>query len=550
MAFREVRVFEVREVLRLWLAGEGLRAVERLSQLDRKTVRRYVGAAEALGVGRGGGDGQLSDELIGMVVEAVRPHRCDGHGAAWRLLIAHHDDVAGWVKQDLTGVKIHELLARRGVVVPVRTVQRYVLTVCGRSRGRGPTVRVADGEPGDELQVDFGRLGFLVDPATGRRRTVHGLIFTACYSRHCFVWLTHRQTTADVIDGFEAAWAFFGGVFATVIPDNLSAVVDDADPLEPRLNQAFVEYAQARGFRVDPARVRRPQDKPRVERTVSFVRDSFFAGETFVDLADAQRRVEQWCLGRAGMRVHGTTQCRPLELFRLEEESRLSAAPTAVYDLPIYSRPKVHRDHHVEVAKALYSVPGNLIGARLDARADRSLVRLFHRGQLVKVHPRKPPGGRSTDPADLPEHTTVYAMRDLDRLRRMAADHGEAIGAYAAALLDIPLPWTKMRQVYALLGLVKKWGAQRVDAACRRALEAEAVNVGLIGRMLERGTEHTTIQAALPGTVVAGRFARDPADFAVGGSNRPHPDTTPTSLRASEAILEAGFESDVAGAGR
>ena len=90
-------------------------------------------------------------------------------------------------------------------------------------------------------------------------------------------------------------------------------------------------------------------------------------------------------------------------------------------------------------------------------------------------------------------------MRDLDRLRRMAADHGEAIGVYATALLDIPLPWTKMRQVYALLGLVKKWGPERVDAACRRALEAEAVNVGLIGRMLERGTEQTVDPAGAAG---------------------------------------------------
>ena len=116
-----------------------------------------------------------------------------------------------------------------------------------------------------------------------------------------------------MIEGFEAAWRFFGGVFRTVVPDNLSAVVDTADPLAPRLNQAFVEYAQARGFRIDPARVRRPQDKPRVERAVAFVQGSFFAGETFVDLADAQRRAEQWCLQRAGMRVHGTTQRRPVE---------------------------------------------------------------------------------------------------------------------------------------------------------------------------------------------------------------------------------------------
>ncbi len=454
------------------------------------------------------------------------------------------------MKDDLTGVKIHELLERQGVVVPLRTVQRYVLAVCGRSRGRGPTVRIADGDPGDELQVDFGRMGFLVDAETGRRRVVQALIFTACYSRHCFVWLTFRQTTQDVIDGFEAAWVFFGGVFQTVIPDNLSAVVDDADPLAPRLNQAFVEYAQSLGFRVDPARVRRPQDKPRVERTVPFVRSSFFAGETFIDLADAQRRVETWCRERAGLRIHGTTQCRPIEVFNLEEQSRLLPAPSVRYDVPVYVTAKVHRDHHIEVAKALYSVPGNLIGSRVDVRADRVLVRIYQRGHMVKVHPRQAPGRRSTDPDDLPSHTTVYAMRDLDRLRRMAADHGEAIGVYATALLDIPLPWTKMRQVYALLGLVKKWGPERVETACRRALEAEAVNVGLIGRMLERGTEEASMQTALPGTVIPGRFARHPAHFAVTGSNRPHPDTTPVPLRLSEAIVEPGFAAGTAGAAR
>ena len=550
MAFREVRVFEVREVLRLWLAGEGLRSVERLSQVDRKTVRRYVTAAEQLGVQRDGGDSPLSDVLVGMVVEAVRPHRSDGHGAPWRLLTAHHEQIAGWVADDLTGVKIHELLERQGVVVPLRTVQRYLLEVCGRSRGRGPTVRVVDGEPGDELQIDFGRMGFLVDPETGRRRVVQALIFTACFSRHCFVWLSFRQTTEAVIDGFEAAWAFFGGVFRTVIPDNLSAVVDDADPLAPRLNQAFVEYAQSRGFQIDPARVRRPQDKPRVERAVSFVRSSFFAGETFIDLADAQRRAEVWCRERAGQRIHGTTQSRPVEVFNLEEQPRLLRVPAERYDLPVYVTAKVHRDHHIEVAKALYSVPGNLIGSHVDVRADRTLVRIFARGQLVKVHPRQQPGRRVTDPDDLPSQTAVYAMRDLDRLRRMAASHGEAIGVYAAALLDIPLPWTKMRQVYALLGLVKKWGPDRVEAACRRALEAEAVNVGLIGRMIERGTEATPIQPALPATVLPGRFARDPAHFAIAAANRPHPDTGPPPLRASEAIVEPGFASESVGAAR
>src|SRR3954466_16147224 len=110
MAFREVRGFEVGEVLRLWLAGEGIRATERLVGFDRKTVRRYVDAAVGLGLDRDGGDGQLSDAFIGLVVEAVRPHRTDGHGGPWRRLQGNHDQIAAWVDDDLTAVKIHELL--------------------------------------------------------------------------------------------------------------------------------------------------------------------------------------------------------------------------------------------------------------------------------------------------------------------------------------------------------------------------------------------------------------------------------------------------------
>ena len=518
MSFREVQVFEVREVLRLWLRGEGHRSIERLSSVNRKTVVRYVGAATACGLVRDGDESQLSDELLGQVCERVRPHRPDGHGAGWAALQSHHDKLKGWlVDDDLTVVKAHELLGRQGVDVPERTVHRYALEVLGVGRSaRTTTVRVADGEPGQELQMDFGKMGLIPDPGSGKRRVVHALIFTAVFSRHTFVWLTFRQTTEAVIAGCEAAWAFFEGVFAVLIPDNLTPVVEKADRLEPRLNQAFVEYAQARGFVIDPARVRTPTDKPRVERVVHFTRHSMFAGETFIDLDHAQTHALRWCRERAGLRVHGTTQCRPAEVFKLEELPRLLPAPTSPYDVPVYATAKVHRDHHIEVAKALYSIPGDLIGCRVQVRADRELVRVFHRGQLVKVHPRTKPGGRVTDPEDLPAEKTTYALRDIDHLKRLAADHGPAIGAYAAAILDIPLPWTKMRQVYALLGLVKRWGPQRVEAACTRALDAEAISVPLIGRMIERGTEtapnptrKTPTEPAAPA-----RFARDPEHFA------------------------------------
>jgi len=535
MSFREVQVHEMREVLRLWLRGEGFRPIERLTMVDRKTVRRYVGAAVECGLVRDGGEEQLTDELIGQVCEQVRPHRRDGHGGGWETLRAHHDQLKVWLMEDELNVrKVHDLLGRRGVAVPERTLHRYALEVLGVGRSaRRTTVRVADGEPGVECQVDFGRMGLVADPASGRRRVCWALIFTAVFSRHQFVWLTFRQTTEAVIEGCEAAWAFFGGVFGVLIPDNAGAIVDRADPLEPRLNKAFVEYAQARGFVIDPARVRRPTDKPRVERVVPFTRGSMFAGECFIDIDQAQRHAEAWCRTRAGMRVHGTTQCRPAELFTVEEQPRLLPAPSAPYDVPVYARPKVHRDHHVEVAKALYSVPGNLIGAQVEARADRQLVRIFHRGQLIKVHPRKAPGGRSTDPADLPAEKTTYALRDIEHLKRMAASHGDTIGAYAAALLDSPLPWTKMRQVYALLGLVKRWGPQRVEAACVRALDAEAISVPLIGRMIERATEDADAAAPPQASTTTARFARDPSHFATT-RRPPGPDGTEPELFDSE----------------
>jgi hypothetical protein len=240
MSFREVRVHEIREVLRLWLRGEGQRSVAQRAAVDRKTVRRYVEAAVDCGVIRDGGEEQLTDELIGQVCERVRPHRADGHGEAWATLKANHDQLETWlVKEELTVVKVHDLLGRLGVEVPQRTLHRYALEVLGVGRSaRTRTVRVADGEPGAELQVDFGKMGLVPDPTTGRRRVVWALIFTACYSRHCFVWLSFRQTTEAVIAGFEAAWSFFGGIFAVVIPDNTSAIVEQADKLDPRFNRA------------------------------------------------------------------------------------------------------------------------------------------------------------------------------------------------------------------------------------------------------------------------------------------------------------------------
>jgi transposase len=525
VGFREVSVVEVREVLRAWLQGQGLRTVAERAGVDRKTARRYVTAAQAAGLSRDAGVGAVSDELIEAVVEAVRPVRPNGHGSSWELLLEHEEQIRAWVKggegrDPLSIVKIEELLARQGVPVPYRTLHRFAVAECGFRVASG-TVRVADGAPGVECQVDFAQLGLLLDPETGKKRRVHALIFTAVLSRHMFVWLTYSQTLSAVIAGCEAAWAVFGGCFQVLIPDNLKVVVTNPDAVNPQLSKGWLDYAQHCGFGTDPARVRSPQDKPRVERVVQYVRGNFWAGESFIDLADAQARVQVWCRERAGMRIHGTTARRPVEMFTEVESGCLLPVP-ARYDVPVFTRVKVHRDYHVEIAKALYSVPEAFLGGYLDARADSQLVTLYATGgagagRLVKTHPRQPPGGRSTDRADLPEAKAGYALRDLTRLIGACAGHGQHIGIYAERLLDEPLPWTRMRAVYRLLGLVRRYGPGPVEAACERSLDLDVVSVSKIASMLDkaREREQPTLPAAAGSTHTAasGRFARDPSEY-------------------------------------
>jgi transposase len=522
VGFREVGVVEVREVLRAWLGGAGLRKAAGAAGVDRKTARRYVAAAEAAGLARPGSAADVTDELVGRVVEAVRPGRPAGRGESWAALEARRERVERWAAgldpdtgeragRPLTAVKVAELLAREGCPVPYRTVHRYMSERCSY-RDKGSTVRVADGDPGVELQVDFGYMGMIADAGSGRRRKVHALVFTAVFSRHMFVWLTFSQTLAAVVAGCEAAWDFFGGVFKVLVPDNLSPVVKAADSCEPVFTAGWLDYSQHAGFSTDPARVKSPKDKPRVERVIQYVRSSMWDGERFASLDAAQSWAVRWCRERAGGREHGTTRAKPAEVFE-ELEAPLLAPRPGPCDRPVFADVKVHRDLHVQVCRALYSVPAHLAGRTLRARADSELVKLWDRGRLVKTHPRVEAGRRSTDEADVPPDKAAYALRDAERLAARAEARGNATGEFARRLLDVPLPWTRMRSVHRLLGLAERYGPQPVEDACAASLGFDVVQIGKIASMVRQAAERAPVD--LPrDQALGGRFARPAGQFA------------------------------------
>lgn len=507
MGFRELTMMEVKEVLRRLHAGQALREVARATGLDRKTVRRYADAASASGFEAGAAG--PSEALVAAVARQVQDRPAPPPSDERVMLARERARIATWLGDGLRLTKVHTLLERDGMTASYATLRRFAQDELGWGK-RAVTVRLDDAAPGDEAQIDFGLMGMMFDPETGRERKLWVLVVHLSLSRYSFVYPTFTQDLDAVCAGLDAAWRFFEGVPRRIVPDNMKTVVVRAHATSPRLNDAFRDYAEARGMFVDLARVRRPRDKARVENHVAFVRESWFQGERFVDLGDARRSAEQWCRDVAGGRVHGTTRRVPREHYAEVERAHMLPAPTEPFDVPHWTDAKVHEDHHIQVARALYSIPTQYIGSTVRVRADRSLVRVYLGSELIKTHPRKAPGERSTDTNDYPAGKSAYALRSVERFIERAQKHGPNVAAFTERLLDRPLPWTRMRQAHQLDRLCKKYGRERVDALCRRSLEFDVVDVPRLEHMLrqalkiEEQAEHEGKLRPLP----AGRFAR------------------------------------------
>lgn len=209
MAYREVGMVQVREIVRRWLAGDGLRSIARALGVDRKTVAEYVRLAHAAGVARGGAppsEAQLS--ALAACRRPGRPVATTEPSAEVRALVAHPETIRRWLSEDaLRLTKVYRRLRAQGVAVSYSTLYRFARAQCDFAPAT-ITVRVAEPPPGEAAEVDFGLLGLWLDPLTGQRRRVYGLLVTLCFSRYACLWISLRQDLAAVLDGLEAAWAF------------------------------------------------------------------------------------------------------------------------------------------------------------------------------------------------------------------------------------------------------------------------------------------------------------------------------------------------------
>ena len=307
-------------------------------------------------------------------------------------------------------------------------------------------------------------------------------------SRHMFIWPVLRMDQNSWVAAHVAAFEFFGGVPARLVPDNLKTGVVKADLYDPKLNRAYAELAAHYGTLIDPARASKPKDKPRVERPMPYIRDSFWRGRDWSSVEEMGTEAIRWTLGVAGQRHHRSLDgAAPAAVFAAVEADKLTALPLEPFELASWSRPKVGVDCHVKVAGALYSVPWRLIGQRVDARTTAFTVEVFVDTDLVKTHKRVE-RGRATDWDDYPPEKIAFHMRTPTWCRRRARELGPAVAELIGDLLAVNALY-RLRSAQGVIGLTDKYGTERLNAACRRAIDVGDPTYRTVKGILAAGTE-------------------------------------------------------------
>ena len=375
----------------------------------------------------------------------------NGPTAIFDYLRLEHEDFEGSigaVKRMVTRLRKDEGPRAEDVVIPVTTA------------------------PGEVAQVDFGYVGRLWDRETGRMRKAYVFVMVLGYSRRMVVRVTFDQKVETWLRCHVEAFQELGGVPKVIVPDNLkAAVVRAAFGVDgaATLNRSYRELARSFGFQVDPTPIYSPEKKGKVESAVKYVKRSFFGPRAdLVDVEQIRPKLQRWVEEIAAKRIHGTTREAPLARFE-QERPHLLVLPSWKWEPVVWREAKVHRDTHVQVAHALYSVPWRWIGKTCLVRLTAHSVELYVDDVRVGTHARVAKGKRSTIESHLPEERRDHRHRSREHWEERAAAIDPAVGEYIREVFDADDVLYQLRTVIAMVTHLEGFPAERAVGAVRRA---------------------------------------------------------------------------------
>jgi transposase len=490
MARRAFEMIDVIEILQHWHAGRPKAVVAVSLGVDPKTIRKYVAPAETAGLSPGGP--RLSRTEWAALVAEWFPELVDAkvRSLTFGAINAHRELIKAMLETNTVTTVHQRLRDEHDLAASIASFRRYVtIEFPERTAAAKVTVLRPEVAPGEEAQIDYGFLGNWLDPIAGRVRRVWAFVMVLACSRHMFVRPVLRMDQRAWVAAHIEAFSFFGGAPARLVPDNLRTGVDRPDLYDPRLNRAYGELAAYYGCLIDPARASKPKDKPRVERQMPYVRDSLWRGRVWASETDMQTAALTWCTEVAGRRQHRSLEgAAPASVFAAIEADTLVPLPRMPFELASWTTPKVGPDCHIKVGKALYSVPWRFIGRAVDAREGDRTVEVFVDGTVIKTWARLE-RGKQTDYGDYPPEKVAFFMRTPVWCRRRAAELGPHVAELVGELLELNA-LHRLRSAQGVIGLAERYGADRLDVACRRAIEVGDPGYRTVKGILKAGSEH------------------------------------------------------------
>jgi transposase len=379
--------------------------------------------------------------------------------------------------------RIHQdLVAEHGFTGSYYSVLRFVRRLAAKLE---LPFRRMECEAGEEAQIDFGGGAPILTPEKKRRRT-HVLRIVLSHSRKAYSEVVYRQTTDDFIHCLENAFWHFGGVPRQLVLDNLRAAVTKADWFDPELNPRVRSFAAHYGVAMLPTRPYTPRHKGKVERGVDYVQENGLRGRTFASLEEQNQFLLNWEQTVADTRLHGTTRRQVGTHFATIERAALQPLPVERFPCFHEERRKVHRDGHVEIARAYYSVPPEFLARSVWARWDSRIVRIFdERMNPIAVHSRREPGRFSTQS----QHIHSAKISGVERGAAWLLSKVRLIGRHSQGWAEFVIAnrgVEGVRVLQGLLNLARRHPSDALERACDTALSYGADHLRVIRTLLQR----------------------------------------------------------------
>src|SRR5271170_2589162 len=386
------------------------------------------------------------------------------------------------LEQRLTAQRIfQDLIAEHGFTAAYHSVRRFVRQL---GQGRPLPFRRMECAAGEEAQVDFGS-GAPIQ-LDGKRRHTHVFRIILSHSRKGYSEAVYRQTTDEFIRCLENAFWHWGGVPRTLVLENLKAGVEVPDWFDPELNPKLRSFADHHGLAVLPTKPRTPRHKGKIESGIGYVKRNALKGHVFASLEAQNQHLLNWETAVADLRVHGTIRQQVGKVFAEIERPALLPLPLTRFALFHEARRVVHRDGHVEVARAYYSVPPEYLTRRVWVRWDGRLVRIFNeRMEPITTHVQREPGRFSTQQA----HIAAEKISGVERGAAWLLGQTQRIGMQAARWSEAVIQTRGVEGVRVLQGLLHLAGrhpSNQLEKACDIALSYGSYRLRTIRTLLKR----------------------------------------------------------------